>query len=74
MANTRLTSLAALILVVMTLSACGPDERLHKMAQQSLDRQAEQNQVIADQSNQVTKTTGSLVDADAQARREFAEL
>ena len=74
MAKTRLIDLAALILVVMTLTGCGPDERLHKMSQQSLDRQAEQNQVIAEQSRQVTETTDSLVDADAQARREFAEL
>jgi hypothetical protein len=74
MAKTRLTGLAALVPIAVTLSGCSPDERLHKMAQQSLDRQAEQNQVIADQSKQVTETTDSLVDADAQARREFAEL
>jgi len=74
MAKTRLIGLAALALIAVTLSCCSSDEQLFEMAQESLDRQAEQNQVIADQSKQVTETADSLVDADAQARREFAEL
>jgi hypothetical protein len=74
MAKTRLIVLAVFILMAMILSGCSPDERLYEMAQESLDRQAEQNQVIADQSKQVSETTDNLVDADAQARKEFAEL
>ena len=74
MAKTHLIGIMALVLIAVTLSGCSPDERLYEMAQESLDRQAEQNQVIADQSKQVTETTDSLVEADAQARQEFAEL
>ena len=74
MAKTHFIGPAALILIVMTLSGCGPDAQLREMAQQSLDRQAEQNQIIADHSKQVTQATEKLVEADAQARREFAEL
>lgn len=74
MVKLRHAARAVLVLILMTLSGCDPDKRLYDLAEQSLDRQAEQNQVIAEQSKQVTQTTDSLVKADADARREFAEV
>jgi hypothetical protein len=47
------------------------DRQLVELAERSAARQAEQNQHIARQSQQVTETTRALVEADAQARREM---
>lgn len=65
-----------LMVLVMTLTAgCSPpDERLHRLAQQSLDRQAEQNQQMGNQTHEIAKATRELVEADAKARKEVISL
>lgn len=64
------------ILLLLLAAGCSspPDDRLHQMAQQSLDRQAQQNEVIAQQSRDVTRNTGEMIEADGQASQDVIEL
>ena len=61
-------------LILMTMGCSDNDERLVEYSRESLDRQADQNRVVAEQSNRVTDATQALVEADAAARKELAEL
>ncbi len=45
-----------------------------ELGQQSADRQAQQNQTIAEQSRQVTETTQQFVEANGEARKDMIEL
>jgi hypothetical protein len=67
----RLWTILFLILVTGCSSSA---ERLVELGQQSADRQAEQNQTIADQSQQVTETTHQFVESSGDARKEMIEL
>ncbi|NQU21990.1 MAG: hypothetical protein HQ567_11960 [Candidatus Nealsonbacteria bacterium] len=63
------------ILLLLIVTGCSPsDERLVELGQQSADRQAQQNQTIADQSRQVTETTQEFVESSGDARKEMIEL
>ena len=71
--RTRLPT--ALILVPLLASGCpSPDERLLELSQESLERQATQNDHIASQSQETAEASRQLVEADAQARREMLEV
>ena len=73
----KLRHLTLTIPLLLLIAGCGspsPDDRLQKMAERSLDRQAEQNEIIAEQSREVTRNTGEMLDADAQARQDVIEL
>jgi hypothetical protein len=59
----------------LTLVGCSSDDqRLVDLSRQSLDRQAEQNRLVATNNQQVIDATNKLVEADAQSRRENAQL
>jgi hypothetical protein len=61
------------LILAATLAGCDRDERLMRLSEQSLARQAEQNRQMAQQSQQVADATRSLVEADARARAELIE-
>ena len=63
------------ILLLILLTGCSsPDDRLVELGQQACNRQARQNQTIADQSRQVTETTHQFVESSGCARKEMIEL
>ena len=62
------------ILLLIVTGCNSSDERLVKISQESADRQAEQNQTIADQSRQVTETTREFVESSGDARKDMIEL
>lgn len=72
----RAASPVAILAVMMTVIGCGdpPDERLHQMAEQSLHRQAEQNELIAGQSRQVTTATRDLLTSEGEARQQLIDM
>jgi hypothetical protein len=60
---------------LLAVAGCsGSDERLVEVSQQSVERQAEQNQTIADQSRQITEATKQFVESNAETRKEVIEL
>ena len=59
---------------VLLLHICGcnsPDDRLLELSRQSLDRQAEQSEMLAHQGQTINQSAQKLVEADAESRREF---
>jgi hypothetical protein len=63
------------ILVCLAAMGCNSgDERLVDLSRQSADRQAEQNRLVETNNQQVIDATKSLVEADAQGRKETIEL
>jgi hypothetical protein len=65
---------ALMLAMTTTLTGCDrDDERLVRLSEQSVARQAEQNRQMAQQSQQVADATRSLVEADARARTELIE-
>jgi hypothetical protein len=65
-----LTPIPFLILV----GCSSDDQRLIDLSRQSVDRQAEQNRLVANNNQQVIDATKRLVEADAQSRREHIQL
>ena len=64
-----------MILLLLIVIGCSPsDDRLVELGQQACDRQARQNQAIADQSQQITETTHQFVESSADARKDMIEL
>jgi len=63
-----------LLLILVTGCSSSEDERLVELGQQACDRQAQQNQTIADQSRQVTEATHQFVESSGDARKEMIEL
>jgi hypothetical protein len=63
---------AALIAQVLA-TGCGetPDDRLSRMAEESVATQARQNERMAEQSQEVAEASKRLVASDAEARREM---
>ncbi len=62
-------------ILLLIVTGCSPsDERLVELGRESADRQAEQNQTIADQSRQVTETTQKFVESSGDARKDMIEL
>lgn len=74
MKRSRLPILTIPLLILLAGCSTPEDERLYQLTQESLARQAEQNEIIAQQSNDVTRQTAELIDANAQARRDTIEL
>jgi len=68
-----LTVILSLMICTAGCSSSG-DERLVDLSQESVNRQAEQNQAIAKQSEQVAQAAHELVEADAKARQEVIQL
>src|ERR1700719_3348763 len=63
-----------LIPLLILVGCSSDDQRLGDLSRQSLDRQAEQNRLVATNNRQVIDATNKLVEADAQSRRENAQL
>jgi hypothetical protein len=63
-----------LIPVLIALGCSSNDERLVDLSRQSLDRQADQNRLVATNNQQVIDATQKLVEADAEARQENTQL
>jgi hypothetical protein len=63
-----------LIPFLMVVGCSSDDQRLANLSRQSLDRQAEQNRLIATNNQQVIDATKKLVEADAQSRHENSQL
>jgi hypothetical protein len=60
--------------LLIVVGCSSDDQRLVDLSRQSLDRQAEQNRLVATNNQQVSEATNKLVEADAQSRRENAQL
>jgi hypothetical protein len=71
MRSSKLARLAGALLAAVTISCSTQVDRFVQLSQQSVSRQAEQNQQIARQSQEVAEATHELVQADAQARAEL---
>jgi TolA-binding protein len=71
-----LTSIPIVLILLAGMTGCSksPDERIERMAQQSLDAQARQNDRLVQQNQQVIEASKELVAADAQARTKMTEL
>ena len=70
----RLQLWTILLLILVTGCSSGDDDRLVELGKQACDRQARQNQTIADQSRQVTETTHQFVESSSDARKDMIEL
>src|SRR5579859_6665142 len=74
MRKIRILWQAEAVLGIAALIGCSSsDERYVELSQQSVARQAEQNQQIARQSQQVAEAAHELVQADARSRAELIE-
>src|ERR1700722_11758934 len=63
------------LISLMIVAGCSSDDqRLVDLSRQSLDRQAEQNRLVATNNQQVSEATNKLVEADAQSRHDNAQL
>ena len=72
-----LSWLPACFAVVLTLIGCGdsdPDQRYSKLAEQSLQQQAQQNEQLIEQSQQMGKVTQEFVEGEAAARKDLIEM
>jgi hypothetical protein len=61
-------------LTLILIAGCEPtpsDERLARMAQETVEQQAQQNEEMARLNREVAEGTNRLVDADSQARQEL---
>lgn len=74
MLMTRNHLVIMLILLIAPASGCDEDERLARMAQEATERQAEQNQAMADVSRESVQAGGRLVEAEAEARQELLAM
>ena len=63
------------MILLLGIAGCSePDERLVKLAEKSCERQAEQNQTIARQTEQATELSDNFIDAEKAARQELLKL
>ena len=67
-------TLLPLTLLLAAIAGCSPDERVVDIATTAADRQAEQNEEIVRLNREVAQGTRQLVEADAKAREDFAQL
>jgi len=76
MTKRRVVCLTGILLLMSRTVGCSSsaDERLVHLSQESVKRQAEQNQTIAKQSREIAQASRELVEADAKARREIVQL
>lgn len=62
-------------IVVLLLAGCGEsDERLTRVALESTGQQADQNRRMGELQREIAGGTRVLIEADAQARQQFAEF
>ncbi len=61
-------------LAITVLTGCDKDQRLADLAREGADRQAAQNLRMAENSGQVAAAAKAVVEADAQARKDFAAM
>ena len=62
------------IALVLTITGCDKDERLARLAAQSVEQQAQQNRDVAAQHKEIAKAARAVVEADARSRADFAAL
>ena len=73
--NSSQTILMLILLFLLTITGCeSPDDRLARLAEVTSRAQAQQNERLAEQHHEITKTSRALVEADAKSRAEFYEL
>ena len=66
---------AWMTVILFLMTGCdSPDGRLVELSEMSLERQAEQNRQMTEQSQRIADATAELIAADAQARQEFSKL
>lgn len=74
----RMPLIRRAMIVMTTIAVLGcrddPDERVERIMQESLARQAEQNEQIAQQSRSSAEAAQRVVEADAAARTEVLQL
>lgn len=70
---TKHVKVACLLGLVLSIPGCD-DDRLARYAQQSVEQQAQQNQRLAAQHEEIAKATRVLVDAEARSRADFGQL
>jgi hypothetical protein len=70
----RIVMMLATLLVVTSGCIRDEDERLARMAQETSQRQAEQNREMAQLNREVAESHKRLVEADAEARQEVIQL
>ena len=70
----NLAALATILLLRFLAGCSPPDERLVEISRQSMERQAEQNRQIAQQSQHITQASGEMVQAEAKARQDLIEM
>ena len=70
----KATILKTLTLLLLMIVGCSENERVAQIATEAADRQAEQNHEMARLNREVAEGTRRLVEADAEARREFVEV
>jgi hypothetical protein len=63
-----------IVWIGLAFIAGGCDERVVEVAREAADRQAQQNEVMAQLQQQVVEGTQGLVEADAAARRDFVAV
>jgi len=63
-----------LLAAIVVLTGCSQDERLVRLAHEAADRQAAQNQQMAENTRQVAAAARAVAAADAQARKDFAAM
>lgn len=70
----RNKAIVACVLGLALLVIGCDDERLARYAQKSVEQQAQQNQRLAAQHEEIAKATRVLVDAEARSRADFGQL
>ena len=66
---------SGIALFMMTVIGCSPPNReATEVARESMQRQAEQNKVLAEQSQKTTQASDNLVQAEAKARQELIQV
>lgn len=68
------TKIVLLALALVVLTGCDKDQRLVDLAREHADRQAAQNLQMAENTRQVASAAKAVVEADAQARKDFAAM
>lgn len=71
---TRIRAPAAWLALAALSPGCDSNERVVQVATEAANRQAEQNQRMAELQREVTEGTRRLVEAEADARAEFTNL
>ena len=66
--------ITVIVLAGLFLSGCDDNERVARVSQEAVARQAEQNKEMAQQNQRISEATKELVQADAQAQKEQSAM